>query len=177
LDYIGELSVTNWNQPPRSESNADRWRRGRHEAQLWEETDEEFVIEKNHAEFIYTWLSERFKLRSFTKILPERMPESVDEVVVQTSRDGSYGYILFAPLDSLAESMKKMDVQVVFEYGDGFMNVGMSEAYTLRMLIDEFWYLTRESWGIFPTLPIRRNLDGAVVHGATENWLETNAML
>jgi hypothetical protein len=148
-----------------------------HEAQLWEETEEEFMIEKNHAEFIYTWLSERLKSRSSTKILPERMPESVEEVAVQTIRDGNYGYIIFARSDSLAENMKRMDVQVVFEYGDGFMKVGMSESYTLRMLMDEFWYLTRESWEIFPTLPTKRNLDGAVVHEATENWTETKATL
>jgi hypothetical protein len=105
------------------------------------------------------------------------MPESVEEVAVQTAKDGNYGYIIFAPLDSLAESMKKMDVQVVFEYDEGFMKVGMGEAYTLKMLTDEFWYLTRESWGIFPTLPIKRNDDGSVVHGVTENWTETSALL
>jgi hypothetical protein len=148
-----------------------------HEAQLWEETDEEFIIEKEPTKFIYKWLSGRLRSRSTGKILPEIMPESVNDVAVQTSRDGSHGYILFAPLDSLAESMKKMEVQVVFEYDEGLMKVGMGEAYTLKMLCDEFWFLTRESWLIFPTLPIKRNEDGSVVHGATEDWTKTSSLL
>jgi hypothetical protein len=148
-----------------------------HEAQLWEETTEEFIIEKDHTQFIYDWLSNRFRSRSMNRILPERMPESVGDVTVQIKKDGNYGYICFAPLDSLADSMKEMDVQVVFEYDDGFMKVGMGEAYTLNMLIDEFHYLTRESWMIFPTLPIQRNEDGSIVHGWTDNWPETSALL
>jgi hypothetical protein len=104
-----------------------------HEAQLWEETTEEFIIEKDHTKFIYAWLSERLRSRSMNRILPERMPESVDQVDVRTAKDGGYGYILFAPLDNLAEGLKKMDVQVVFEYDEGFMKVGMGEAYTLKM--------------------------------------------
>jgi hypothetical protein len=148
-----------------------------HEAQLWEETTEEFIIEMDHTAFIYNWLSNRFRLRSSGQFLPERMPESVNDVAVQIKKDGTYGCIIFAPLDSLAESLKEMDVQVVFEYDDGFMKIGMGEAYTLNMLVDEFHYLTRESWLIFPTLPIQRIEDGSVVHGWTDNWAETAALL
>jgi hypothetical protein len=116
-----------------------------HEAQLWEETNEKFVIEESPTKFVYTWLSERLRSRSAARISPERMPESADEVTVQTARDGDYVYVIFAPLYSLAEGMKKMDVQATFEYDDGFMKAGMGESYTLKMLMDEFWYLTRES--------------------------------
>jgi hypothetical protein len=70
-----------------------------------------------------------------------------------------------------------MEVQVVFEYDDGFMKVGMSEAYTLNMLLDEFNYLTRESWLIFPTPPTHRREDGSVVHGWTDNWRATASLL
>jgi hypothetical protein len=126
-----------------------------HEAQLWEETEEQWIIEKDHAKYVYFWLSERFKARSSTKMLPMGMPESVEEMAVQTSRDGGYGYILFAPEDSLSEAMKKMDVQVIIEYEDGMMKVGMGEAYTIRMLVEEFWSLTHQTWEFGPTLPIR----------------------
>jgi hypothetical protein len=148
-----------------------------HEAQLWEETTEEFIIERDHTAFIYNWLSNRFRLRSSGRFLPERMPDSVNDVDVRVKKDGSFGYIIFAPLDSLADSLKEMPVQVLFEYDDGFMKVGMGEAYTLNMLLDEFHYLTRESWMIFPTPPILRKDDGAVVHGWTDNWAETAAIL
>jgi hypothetical protein len=99
-----------------------------HEAQLWQETEEQWIIEENHAEFVYAWLSQRFAARSSTRMFPMGMPESVNEMAVQTMRDGIYGYILFTPEDSLAEAMKKMDVQVMIEYDDGFMKVGMGEA-------------------------------------------------
>jgi hypothetical protein len=148
-----------------------------HEAQLWEETEEEFVIEENHAETVYTWLSERFNARSATKMLPIGMPESIEDVAVQTARDDSYGYIIFAPMDSLAESMKKMDVQVIIKYEEGFMKVGMGEAYTLKMLVEEYWYLTHQTWEFMPTLPLERTLDGSVVHGITWEWKEARALL
>jgi hypothetical protein len=86
-----------------------------HEAQLWEETEEQWIIEEKDAEYVYSWLSERFKARSSTKMLPMGMPESVDEMAIQTSRDGGYGYILFAPEDSLSESMKKLSSQLLEE--------------------------------------------------------------
>jgi hypothetical protein len=148
-----------------------------HEAQLWEETEEQWIIEENHAKFVYACLSHRFAARSSTQMLPMGMPESVDDVAVQTMKDGSYGYILFTPEDSLAEAMKKMDVQVIIEYDDGFMKVGMGESYTIRMLVDEFWKLMHQTWEFGPTLPIRRNLDGTVVHGITWEWSELRTLI
>jgi hypothetical protein len=148
-----------------------------HEAQLWEETTEEFIIERDHTAYIYNWLSNKLRLRSTVGALPERMPESVSEVSVQIMKDGEFGQILFSPLDSLADGLKDMEVQVVFEYYDGFMRVGMGEAYTLNMLLDEFNYLTRESWLIFPLPPTHRREDGSVVHGWTDNWRATESLL
>jgi hypothetical protein len=148
-----------------------------HEAQLWEETEEEWVIAENHAAFVYDWLSQKFASRSTTRLLPTGMPNSVNEMEVQTMRDGSYGYILFTPEDSLAEAMKKMDVQVIIEYEDGFMKVGMGEAYTIRMLWEEFRSLTHGTWEFGPTLPIRRNIDGTVVHGITGDGAELSALI
>jgi hypothetical protein len=55
--------------------------------------------------------------------------------------------------------MKKMDVQAIIEYEEGFMKVGMGEPYTIRMLVDEFWKLTQQTWEFGPTLPVRRNID------------------
>jgi hypothetical protein len=112
-----------------------------HEAQLWEElgSTDEWVIEEDHAGFVYSWLINRVVTRSTNKTLPVGMPAVVTEVVVQTRRDGSYGYILFTPEDTLASSMKEMALQVLIEYEDGFMKVGMDEAYTVRMLANEFW--------------------------------------
>jgi hypothetical protein len=98
-----------------------------HEAQLWEETEEQWIIESNHAGFVYAWLANRLSLRSSTRVFPIGMPESVDAVAVQTRRDGGYGYILFTPKDSLAEAMKKMDLQVIIEYDEGFMKIGMTK--------------------------------------------------
>jgi hypothetical protein len=93
------------------------------------------------------------------------MPDSVEEVVVQTRRDGSYGYILFTPEYSFANSMKEIPLQVLIEYEEGFMKVGMDEAYTVRMLANECWELTQQCWEFGPIGPTRRNLNGTVVHG------------
>jgi hypothetical protein len=112
-----------------------------HEGQLWEETEEQWIVEEKHAEFVYEWLSNRFKARSPTKMLPMGMPESVEEMAVQTSRDGSYGYILFAPEDSLAEAMKKMEVQVI---GRGVHNQNVGR----RILV-----LDTSNLGIRPNSP------------------------
>jgi hypothetical protein len=148
-----------------------------HEAQLWEQTEEEWVISENHADFVYNWLSGRLKARSTSHMPPMGMPESVNEMAVQTSRDGDFGYILFTPEESLHEPMKKMDVQVVIEYDDGRMKVEMGEAYTIRMLVEEFWYLTHHTWEFGPVLPVRRLTDGTVVHGITWEWKELQALM
>jgi hypothetical protein len=97
------------------------------------------------------------------------MPDSVEEVTVQTRKDGKAGYVLFTPEYSFANSMKEMDLQVVIEYDEGFMQVGMSEAYTLRMLANEFWELTQQCWEFYPSNSLHREINGAIVHGITWN--------
>jgi hypothetical protein len=116
-----------------------------HEVQLWEQTDtDQWIVEENHAAFVYSWLFERFTLRSTARAPPKGMPNSVQEVSVQTRRDGKFGYILFTPENSLASSTKEMDLQLMIEYEEGYMKVGMGEAYTIRMLVNEFWELTHK---------------------------------
>jgi hypothetical protein len=110
-------------------------------------------------------------------MLPVGMPESVEDVIVQTKRDGRFGYILFAPEYSLAESLKKMELQVEIEYDDGFMIVGMEEAYTIRMLASEFWEVTLQTWEFAPTGVSRREIDGTVVHGVTWEINEHRALV
>jgi hypothetical protein len=55
-----------------------------HEAQLWEETEEEWIITDNHAVSVYNWLMQRLAARSSGQALPEGMPSSVDTMTVQT---------------------------------------------------------------------------------------------
>jgi hypothetical protein len=95
----------------------------------------------------------------------------------RTWRDGEFGNILFTPEDSLAEALKKMEVPVRIDYDDGFMRVGMGNAYTIRMLYEEFKSLTHETWEFGPTLPIRREIDGTVVHGISWEWSELSALI
>jgi hypothetical protein len=63
--------------------------------------------------------------------------------------------------------MKKMDVQAVIEYEEGYMKIGMQEAYTIRMLTYEFWEITQRQWEFYPLDSYRRWIDGSIVHGTT----------
>jgi hypothetical protein len=110
-------------------------------------------------------------------MLPVGMPDSVEDVVVQTKKDGSFGYILFTPEYSFAEPMKKMDLQVEIEYQEGFMIVGMGEAYTIRMLTNEFWELTQQTWEFAPIGVSRRENDGTVVHGVEWDRVKHRAIM
>jgi hypothetical protein len=141
-----------------------------HEGQLWEEGPRDPVIEEHHAAVVYNWLCERLAERSFTKdMLPPEMPFHVEEVTVQTWRDGKAGYIMFTPWDSTADPMKDMDVQVMVEYEGGHMKVGMGNAYTIKMLGDEFQKLTQRDWRIYPLNGHRRLTDTTVVHQSTRD--------
>jgi hypothetical protein len=150
-----------------------------HETQLWEEisSTDEWIIESDHADFVYSWLSNRFAARSSARALPIGMPMSVAEVEVHTTKDGSYGYILFTPTYSFANSMKEMPRQVLMEYEEGFMKTGVEEAYTVRMIANDFWALTQQAWEFGPIGPIRRNLDGVVVHGISWDRSEFMAVI
>jgi hypothetical protein len=105
------------------------------------------------------------------------MPGTIHEVTVETSRDGKAGYIMLTPRNSPAVSMKKMPVQAMIEYHYGYMKVGMGEAYTIRMLSNEFWALTQNQWEIYPKIGYRRLIDGTVVHDITEDFGEFRTIL
>jgi hypothetical protein len=105
------------------------------------------------------------------------MPDSVEEVTVETKKDGKAGYILFTPRDSLAAAMKNQPIQEVIEYEYGYMRVGMGEAYTIRMLTNQFLALAQNTWEIFPKAGCRRLIDGSVVHNVTTDLHEYHSVL
>jgi hypothetical protein len=141
-----------------------------HEGQLWEEVTGDFPVEEKHAQAMYEWLLGRLRERSSENMIPEEMPTTIDEVTVQTWKDGRAGHILFTPTDSLTTPMKKMEVQVIIEYEEGFMKVGMENAYTITMLPWEFQELTQRQWNIYPVNGCRRLLDGTVAHRVTTDF-------
>jgi hypothetical protein len=49
---------------------ADRSFDQAHEVQLWEETDENWIIEDHHAAKAFQWLTNRFASRSLHQLLP-----------------------------------------------------------------------------------------------------------
>jgi hypothetical protein len=67
---------------------------GAHEAQLWEETNENWIFEANHAAQTYQWLINRFASRSVHQLLPTGMPETISTLSVAVWKDGEAGYIL-----------------------------------------------------------------------------------
>jgi hypothetical protein len=105
------------------------------------------------------------------------MPEPIDEVTVETSKDGNAGYILFTVRDNLATAMRNQPIQAIIEYEYGYMRVGMGEAYTIRMITNEFWALTRNTWEIYPKVGYRRLIDGSVAHNVTEDFNEYQSIL
>jgi hypothetical protein len=139
------------------------------EIQLWEETDEDLIVEGNQAAVIYDWLTRRIVGRSTSQMLPADMPTAVDGVTVQCWKDGKNGCILFTPNDSLTVPVGVMEVQVMMEYHLGFTRIGMGNAYTIKMLSDEFEAVTQGHWGIYPLQGSRRLTDGTVVHSVTND--------
>jgi hypothetical protein len=143
-----------------------------HEGKLWEEVTEDLMIAEKHAQAMYEWLKLRLRERSSQNMLPEGMPETINEITVQTSKDGRAGCISFTPTDSLEVPMKKMDVQAIIEYDLGYMKVGMGEAYTITMLAHEFHASTQNQWNFYPIMGYRRMLDGSVIHKVTVDFDE-----
>jgi hypothetical protein len=62
-----------------------------------------------------------------------------------------------------------MEVQAMIEYDQGYMRVGMGNAYTIDMLAWEFLTLAQDQWKIYPLNGYRRLTDGTVVHKVTGN--------
>jgi hypothetical protein len=141
-----------------------------HEIQLWEEPTEDLAAEfKVQASEVYKWLITRMVSRAPTQLLPNGMPYTVQEVTVQTWKDGKSGYILFTPNDSFSVPAGVMENQVIIEYQAGYAKLGMENAYTIKMLADEFEAITRGRWNIYPLNGFRRLTDGAIVHSTTDN--------
>jgi hypothetical protein len=97
------------------------------------------------------------------------MPEVLEGLSVKTYRDGKAGSVLFEPLDSLGGNMTDMPVRVRIEYDYGYTRLGMGEGYTLRMLAQEFWALTHNSWDLHAGVSVAREIDGTIRHGTTNN--------
>jgi hypothetical protein len=55
-----------------------------------------------------------------------------------------------------------------FEFG--YMHEGIPNAYTLQMLYDDFMFLTRGTWEIYPAHAYRRTIDGTIVHNCTRDY-------
>jgi hypothetical protein len=135
-----------------------------HEIQFWEEATEDLMAEFNvQASEVYKWLITRMAGRTVMQLLPDAMPHTIEEVTVQTWKDGKNGHILFTPNDSLSVPPGVMEIQVIIEYHLGHVRLGMGNAYTIRMLADEFEAITQGCWDIYPLNGYRRLLDGAVV--------------
>jgi hypothetical protein len=123
-----------------------------HEGQLWEETPDDMIISERHAEVVYNWLMERLGGRSSENMSPVEMTLMVEGATVRTWKDGKGGYILFTPEDSIMTPMKKMEMQIMIEYEQGYMRVGMENVYTIEMLAWEFQQLTQRQWGFYPVV-------------------------
>jgi hypothetical protein len=86
---------------------------GAHEAQLWEETNENWILDADHAAKAYQWLIERFLSRSMHQLPPAGMPESVSDLSITTWKDGKAGYILFTPTDMIATKMADSETKAL----------------------------------------------------------------
>jgi hypothetical protein len=53
----------------------------------------------------------------------------------------------------------------------------MGEAYTIRMLAQEFWELTQRQWTFYPISGYRRSVEGAVVHKVTAKHKEFHSVV
>jgi hypothetical protein len=149
---------------------ADQSFDGAHEAQLWEETNENWIFDANHAAKAYQWLGERFLSRSMHRLPPTGMPESISELTITTWKDGKAGYILFTPIDMIATKMADSETRALIEYEFGYMQEGVPNAYTLQMLYDVFMFLTSNTWEIYPANAYRRTIDGTIVHNCTRDY-------
>jgi hypothetical protein len=100
------------------------------------------IIGERHAEIVYNWLMARLRGRSSEEMLPTDMPLEIQGVTVQTWKDGKNGYILYVPLDSFTVPLGVVEVQAIVEYNQGYMRIGMGNAYTIHMLAEEFRLIT-----------------------------------
>jgi hypothetical protein len=146
--------------------------------QFWEEMTESIPTMEHPAAGMYQMLVTRFRERAFPPgRMPIGMPETLENMSVRAYRDGKAGYILFEPEDSLAEDLKAMPVRVKIEYDYGYAKFGMGDRYTLRMLAQEFWALTQNSWELYPGVSVSREIDGTIRRGTTTDAIRFNNSL
>jgi hypothetical protein len=75
---------------------------------------------------------------------------------------GNGGYIQFVPRDLIMKPVQAHLVQIRIDYDDGYAEIGMDYAYTLRMLSNEFRALT-SMWNIYPRICVYRDNNGVVI--------------
>jgi hypothetical protein len=110
--------------------------------QFWEETTKPIPIMEYPAAGMFQWLSDRLRGRAEHGILISGMLEMLTGLSFKAYRNGQAGFVLTESLDSLAGNMTDMPSRVQIEYPYGHAKLGIGEAYTLRMLGQEFWALT-----------------------------------
>jgi hypothetical protein len=97
------------------------------------------------------------------------MPSTFEGLSVRTYRNGKADYILFELLDNFPYSLSDQPVRAEIEYLYGCTRIGMSDRYTLRMLVTELWALTRNDWKIYPKFASETRIDGPIIHGTTDS--------
>jgi hypothetical protein len=105
-----------------------------HAIQFWEDVEEPIHTSEQHAAAMYAWICERLAGRSQASRLPTGMPDTFQNLSVRTYKDAKAGYILYEPLDSLADNLTDIPVKAQIEYHNGYAKLGMGDLYWLRML-------------------------------------------
>jgi hypothetical protein len=82
---------------------------------------------------------------------------------VQAVKSCNGDFIRYTHQDLTTIPIDDQTIQVRIEYGDGYSEIGMADAYTMRMLTVEFRTLT-PSWDLCPCVCYSRGLSGAVIH-------------
>jgi hypothetical protein len=141
-----------------------------HEGQLWEAVDTELIVGENHAEFVYTWLKNRFASRSMHQLLPPGMTEEFQGWSVSTWKDGKAGYILFSDPEAIMTMMSDSETQVLVEYENGYMREGIGNTYTIQVLYEDSEFISTGSWDIYPALAYRRTNDGIIIHNCCNDF-------
>jgi hypothetical protein len=85
------------------------------------------------------------------------------EFEARTAFKGNGWYIQFTPGELIMKPAEAHCIQVRVEYDDGYSEIGMDYAYTLRMPSNEFRALTQKR-NIYPRICVYRDSFGTVVH-------------
>jgi hypothetical protein len=72
---------------------------------------------------------------------------------------------------------KESETKIVIEYDHGYMLEGTGNAYTIRMISNDFMALTQNQWELYPAMGYRRLIDGTIVHKCTKDVREGQQIL